>query len=215
MKLSARQEKISQIVQEFGPITGDAIAQRLSVTRAALRSDLAVLTMMGILDARPKVGYFYLGAPVDNTLALSLRSYNISDILSQAIVVTPTTSLYDTIVMMFTEDVGSLLVCEDGYLQGIVSRKDLLRASLGHNDTSSMPISMIMTPASKVINVALTDHAVDAAYKMIKYEVDCLPVVKVEIVNQKELYKVIGRVSKTSITKLFLECCREHKVRGV
>ena len=33
----------------------------LNVTRATLRSDLAILTMTGILDARPKVGYFYSG----------------------------------------------------------------------------------------------------------------------------------------------------------
>ena len=57
--LSNRQKRIAEIVRLEGPITGEHIAQRLNVTRAALRSDLAILIMGGILDARPKVGYYY------------------------------------------------------------------------------------------------------------------------------------------------------------
>ena len=57
-----RQLKIIQdIVKENEPITSESIASILNVTRATLRSDLAILTMTGILDARPKVGYFYSG----------------------------------------------------------------------------------------------------------------------------------------------------------
>ncbi|MDQ1145006.1 putative ArsR family transcriptional regulator [Bacillus sp. SORGH_AS 510] len=50
-----------QIVKESGPITGEQIADQLSLTRATLRPDLAILTMAGFLDARPRVGYFYTG----------------------------------------------------------------------------------------------------------------------------------------------------------
>ena len=60
MKLSKRQEQIAQIVREEGPVTGSAIAEHLEVTRSALRSDLSVLTMLGVLDARPNVGYYYV-----------------------------------------------------------------------------------------------------------------------------------------------------------
>lgn len=59
--LSERQETILQIVKENSPITGQHIANRLHVTRAALRSDLAILTMLGLIDARPKLGYFFTG----------------------------------------------------------------------------------------------------------------------------------------------------------
>ena len=59
IQLNERQLKIIDIVKENEPITGEKIADRLNVTRATLRSDLVVLTMTGILDARPKVGYFY------------------------------------------------------------------------------------------------------------------------------------------------------------
>ena len=206
MKLSKRQEQIAQIVREEGPVTGSAIAEHLEVTRSALRSDLSVLTMLGVLDARPNVGYYYVGLSKETQTAERLKSFLVSDVLSQAVVVNGDTSLYDTIVTLFTEDVGTILVCDDSYLVGVVSRKDLLRASMGQTDSHAMPISMIMTPVSKVITVEPTDTLVEAAQKMIDYEVDCLPVVIREDVGNKKRLKVVGRVSKTTVAKVFLEC---------
>lgn len=206
VKLSKRQEQIAQIVREEGPVTGSAIAEHLEVTRSALRSDLSVLTMLGVLDARPNVGYYYVGLSKETQTAERLKSFLVSDVLSQAVVVNGETSLYDTIVTIFTEDVGTILVCDDSYLVGVVSRKDLLRASMGQTDSHAMPISMIMTPVSKVITVEPTDTLVEAAQKMIDYEVDCLPVVVREDVGNKKRLKVVGRVSKTTVAKVFLEC---------
>ena len=206
MKLSKRQEQIAQIVREEGPVTGSAIAEHLEVTRSALRSDLSVLTMLGVLDARPNVGYYYVGLSKETQTAERLKSFLVSDVLSQAVVVNGDTSLYDTIVTLFTEDVGTILVCDGSYLVGVVSRKDLLRASMGQTDSHAMPISMIMTPVSKVITVEPSDTLVEAAQKMIDYEVDCLPVVVREDVGNKKRLKVVGRVSKTTVTKVFLEC---------
>lgn len=206
VKLSKRQEQIAQIVREEGPVTGSAIAEHLEVTRSALRSDLSVLTMLGVLDARPNVGYYYVGLSKETQTAERLKSFLVSDVLSQAVVVNGDTSLYDTIVTIFTEDVGTILVCDDSYLVGVVSRKDLLRASMGQTDSHAMPISMIMTPVSKVITVEPTDTLVEAAQKMIDYEVDCLPVVIREDVGNKKRLKVVGRVSKTTVAKVFLEC---------
>ncbi len=206
VKLSKRQEQIAQIVREEGPVTGSAIAEHLDVTRSALRSDLSVLTMLGVLDARPNVGYYYVGLSKETQTAERLKSFLVSDVLSQAVVVNGDTSLYDTIVTLFTEDVGTILVCDDSYLVGVVSRKDLLRASMGQTDSHAMPISMIMTPVSKVIAVEPTDTLVEAAQKMIDYEVDCLPVIVREDVGNKKRLKVVGRVSKTTVAKVFLEC---------
>ena len=206
VKLSKRQEQIAQIVHEEGPVTGSAIAEHLEVTRSALRSDLSVLTMLGVLDARPNVGYYYVGLSKETQTAERLKSFLVSDVLSQAVVVNGDTSLYDTIVTLFTEDVGTILVCDGSYLVGVVSRKDLLRASMGQTDSHTMPISMIMTPVSKVIAVEPTDTLVEAAQKMIDYEVDCLPVVVREDVGNKKRLKVVGRVSKTTVAKVFLEC---------
>ena len=206
MKLSKRQEQIAQIVREEGPVTGSAIAEHLEVTRSALRSDLSVLTMLGVLDARPNVGYYYVGLSKETQTAERLKSFLVSDVLSQAVVVNGDTSLYDTIVTLFTEDVGTILVCDGSYLVGVVSRKDLLRASMVQTDSHTMPISMIMTPVSKVIAVEPTDTLVEAAQKMIDYEVDCLPVVVREDIGNKKRLKVVGRVSKTTVAKVFLEC---------
>ena len=205
VKLSKRQEQIAQIVREEGPVTGSAIAEHLEVTRSALRSDLSVLTMLGVLDARPNVGYYYVGLSKETQTAERLKSFLVSDVLSQAVVVNGDTSLYDTIVTIFTEDVGTIIVCDESYLVGVVSRKDLLRASMGQTDSHTMPISMIMTPVSKVITVEPTDTLVEAAQKMIEYEVDCLPVVVREDVENKKRLKVVGRVSKTTVAKVFLE----------
>lgn len=61
IELNKRQEHILQIVKDQGPITGEHIADKLNLTRATLRPDLAILTMAGYLEARPRVGYFYTG----------------------------------------------------------------------------------------------------------------------------------------------------------
>ena len=61
MQLNERQEKIVEIVKTHGPITGEKVAEQLNLTRASLRPDLAFLTQIGLLDARPRVGYYYKG----------------------------------------------------------------------------------------------------------------------------------------------------------
>ena len=53
MKLTPRQEEIIKLVKEKQPITSEELASKVGVTRAALRPDLAILTMIGVLDARP------------------------------------------------------------------------------------------------------------------------------------------------------------------
>ncbi|RYD04099.1 hypothetical protein N752_16080 [Desulforamulus aquiferis] len=54
MELSKRQETILEIVKKNGPITGEQIAEQLNLTRATLRPDLSILTMAGLLEARPR-----------------------------------------------------------------------------------------------------------------------------------------------------------------
>ncbi len=75
MKLSGRQEEIIKLVKEGQPITSEALAEKLGVTRAALRADLAILTMIGILDAKPKVGYIYSGKPTNTAILDNISKY--------------------------------------------------------------------------------------------------------------------------------------------
>ncbi len=57
---------------------------------------------------------------------------------------------------------------------------------MGQTDSHTMPISMIMTPVSKVIGGAYRYFG-RAAQKMIDYEVDCLPVVVREDIGNRNV----------------------------
>lgn len=204
IQLNERQEKIIDIVKENQPITSEAIANRLELTRSTLRPDLAILTMSGILDARPKVGYFYTGRTAMSYISEKIQGIKVSDIKSIPVVLDESTNIYDAIVIMFLEDVGSIFVSNNGFLAGVVSRKDLLRNAIGGIDLNKMPVGMIMTRMPNIIYIDSQGSVLDAAMKLIDHEIDSLPVV--EVINSDEkLYKVTGRVTKTTITRLFVE----------
>ena len=67
-----------------------------------------------------------------------------------------------------------------------------------------MPVGMIMTRTPNVITTNKEDDVVLAAKKIIEHEVDSIPVVEINEEDTNQI-KVIGRLSKTNITKLFLE----------
>ena len=111
-------------------------------------------------------------------------------------------SLYEVIVNMFLSDVGSIFIIDkEENLCGIVSRKDLLKATIGGADMNKMPIGMIMTRTPNIVTVGREDKVVLAAKKIIEHEVDSIPVVE-QVDNN---IKIVGKISKTNITKLFLE----------
>lgn len=207
IELNERQGKILAIVKELGPITGENIAELLAVTRAALRSDLAVLTMSGYLDAKPRVGYTYKSDGVDNKIRKVLNQYRVRDIMSMAVVVKEKCSVYDAIVTLFVEDTGSIFVLdEENFLAGIVSRKDLLKTTLGQADIHKMPVSVVMTRMPNIINATIDDTVVEVVKKIVEHEVDSLPVVKCFIgMHNEEKCEVIGRITKTNIARLFLD----------
>lgn len=204
--LSTRQKRIAEIVRLEGPITGEHIAERLNVTRAALRSDLAILVMGGILDARPKVGYFYTGKNTLGMLMEEISDISVSDLMSVPVAISDEKNAYEAVITMFLEDVGSVfIVDEKGLLTGIVSRKDLLKAAINNNnDLKSLPVVMVMTPLSKLIVVEPEDSAASAARKLIDNEIDCLPVVK-SVDNGSRSYEVVGRITKTNFTHLLMD----------
>ncbi|SHH65032.1 helix-turn-helix transcriptional regulator [Sporanaerobacter acetigenes] len=206
IQLSERQEKIIDIVKENEPITGEAIAQRLKLTRSTLRPDLAILTMSGILDARPKVGYFYTGKTAFSFVSESIRKIKVSEVKSVPIVVDEESSIYDSIVTLFLEDVSSIFVTSNGFLTGVVSRKDFLKNAIGGLDLNKTPIGVIMTRMPNIVVTKPEETILDAAMKIIDHEVDSIPVVEeVEIKDGKSEYRIIGKISKTTITRLFVE----------
>lgn len=207
IQFSERQQRIVEIVKNQGPITGEHIASLLKLTRATLRPDLAILTMSGILEARPRVGYFYSGKPSESLLAKKIRGVLVKDLKSVPVVVKENTAVYDCIVTMFTEDVGTLYVVdEEGALAGVVSRKDFLRNLLGQSDLHKMPVGVLMTRMPNLITTHNEETVFMAARKMIEHEIDSLPVVRpLSLETQTEQFEVIGRLTKTNITRLFVE----------
>ena len=204
--LTPRQERIIEMVKAGGPLTGEQLAERVGVSRAALRPDLAILIMSGVLDARPKVGYYYTGKGAFNMLTEEISRYRVRDTQSVPVVVSTTTSAYDTIVAMFLEDVGSIFVVEPGgILRGVVSRKDLLKAAMGSRDLQKIPVKVIMTGMSKMIMTDPEEPILAAAKKMVDGEIDSLPVVRPMGADDEKAFEVVGRLTKTNITRLLVE----------
>ena len=208
MELTKRQEQIVEIVKTEGPITGSRIAEKLSLIRSTLRPDLTILTMAGILEARPRVGYFYAGKTPDSFIAEAIQKIYVGDVKSVPVVIGENATVYDAVVKMFLEDVGTLFIVRDGgFLDGIISRKDLLKATMGGGaDIQKMPISVVMTRMPNLITTTPDEPILVAAKKLTGREVDSLPVVRViSNENGSEDLEVIGRVTKTTVTRLFVE----------
>nr|WP_269669021.1 helix-turn-helix transcriptional regulator [Staphylococcus pasteuri] len=205
--MNQRQEQIVEIVKQHGPITGEHIADQLNLTRATLRPDLAILTMSGFLEARPRVGYYYSGKSKNKIIHEQLRQYVVKDYMTQPVVVKEDMSVYDAICTIFLEDAGTLFITnKDNDFIGVCSRKDLLRASMIGNDIHTMPISVNMTRMPNLTYLEESELIIYAANQMIDKEIDAIPIVRLKD-NQK--YEVVGRVSKTTITKLFVSLFKE------
>lgn len=207
MKLSERQEEIVRIVKEGQPVTSEALAEKLGVTRAALRADLAILTMIGILDAKPKVGYVYLGKGQNTRILENISKVLAGEIMSKPVTVSEETTVYDAIVSLFLNDVGTLFIESDGALVGAVSRKDFLKNAIGGTDINKVPVGVIMTRMPNIICGFAVDSAYDLAKKIIEHEIDSIPIVeKIETSSKEKVkFKIIGKISKTNITKLFVK----------
>ena len=206
MKLTPRQEEIVRLVKEGQPITSEALAGKLGVTRAALRPDLAILTMIGVLDARPKVGYIYSDKPSNSFIYEKIKNIKVKDIMSKPVTVCEETMLHDAIVHLFLNDVGTMFVENGGVLTGAVSRKDFLKVAIGGTDIYKVPVGVIMTRMPNIVCAVEEDCAFDVAKKIIEHEIDSVPVVKrIEENEGKERLEIIGKISKTNITKLFVK----------
>ncbi|MBT2569085.1 helix-turn-helix transcriptional regulator [Planococcus sp. ISL-110] len=207
IELNKRQEEILQIVKGNGPITGEQIADRLNLTRSTLRPDLAILTMAGFLDARPRVGYFYSGKKPGQDVTDTMNNMKVKDFQSIPVVVREDVSVYDAISQMFLDDVGTLFVVDKkSYLAGVLSRKDLLRASLGSQNLAGIPVHIIMTRMPNITYCAKNESLIQAAHRLINQQIDALPVVE----EQPDGFKVVGRLTKTNITRAFLSLSENH-----
>ena len=209
MELNKRQMDILTIVKENGPITGEQIAVRLNLVRATIRPDLAILTMAGYLDAKPRVGYFYAGKKPTKSISDSMNTMRVGDFQSIPVVVSESLSVYDAICHMFLEDVGTLFVVdESSLLVGVLSRKDLLRATMGNQETDKVPVHIIMTRMPNITYCTKQDTLLKVAKLMIDKQIDSLPVIQ----ETDAGLEVIGRITKTNITGAFLSLADDHEL---
>lgn len=209
IEFTSRQKLIIELVKENQPITSNQLAERLKVSRAAIRPDLSVLTMSGVLEAKPKMGYFYKS----NTMFDMIKSIKVKEIKSQPVIVSEDTTVYDAIIRLFLEDTGTLYVENNGFLSGVVSRKDFIKIAVGNTEVKKLPIGMIMSRMPKIIYTTDEESVLDAAEKIILHEIDSIPVIEVLKSNDgKQELKVTGKISKTTLTKLLYELGKGMRV---
>lgn len=202
MKYTERQENIIAIVKSHQPITGTDIANSLGYSKSTIRSDLSLLTHTEVLVARPKVGYEINSQKQNQNINAQLFETTVKDIKSKAVMVKENISLHDAIIEIFLSDAGTVFVTnEQDYLCGVVSRKDFLKSILGNVDINQVPVSVIMTRMPNIITTTDDEAIVNAAKKIIQHKIDALPVVE-EV--EPNCYKITGRISKTTLSKLFV-----------
>lgn len=181
-------------------MTGEMLATQLKISLATIRADLRLLTTVGILDARPKVGYAYQGASVLSVDNDALFNTPIAKILLPPTEIKLTTSMEEAVTKLFLADVGSLYVLDDdGALVGLISRKDLLRASFTDRDTT-LPASIVMTRMPNVVTVTADTTIMAASKLLLKHNVDSLPVIQ----KHGDTH-VIGKITKNRIFKYLIE----------
>ena len=204
MDFTQRQKQIVEIVKSKEPVSGDVIAEELGLAKSTLRSDLAVLTMTGVLDARPKVGYIYSGLEPQSLLFEQFNQYKVADVMIQPVIVYPDTKVNDAITSLFMYDVGSLYVVDSSSksLIGVVSRKDLLRSLLA-GQAEKTAVAIVMTRMPNIIAVTPEMTVLKAAELISKHQIDSLPVISSDD-------QVIGKMSKTNIIDLLVELSSEE-----
>ncbi|GGD48632.1 transcriptional regulator [Paenibacillus nasutitermitis] len=165
--------------------------------------------MLHVLEAKPKVGYSLgrASSGQDSRYLERFHQRKVKEVQSAPVALYETTSVSDAVVALFLENVGSLTVVDaQGYLAGIVSRKDLLKVTLGNQGAAAIPISLVMTRHPNVVTVTPECTVVEAARKLITHQVDSLPVVRdADTQGSGSRLEVVGRISKTTMTLLLLE----------
>ena len=168
--------------------------------------------MLGLIDAKPKVGYF-LGKAFspEGKLNLRLKEVKVKEAMSRPAVVRENATVHDAVFTMFLEQSSMLTVTddEDG-LAGVVTVKDLLKVAFGNPNASSIPVQMVMTRLPRVVTVSPEDTVLEAAAKMIEHQVSALPVVRRrEGEDDHKPPELIGKISKTNVVQLLVDVASE------
>ncbi|MGG1635119.1 CBS domain-containing protein [Paenibacillus sp. FSL K6-3182] len=205
--------ELLELVKRHAPITGEQLAESLGVSRPTLRSDLSLLVMLGLLDAKPKVGYFLGNTYRSSSEPLQqLNNMKVREVQGVPVNVPDSLSVHDAVITLFTENADTLLIVnEQKRFVGIVTPKDLLKITLGNAGAASIPISMVMTRYPNIVTLMPDESVMEAIRKMSLHQVDCLPVI-VPREDQVTDPEVTGWVSKSNIIRLMADIAMDGKL---
>lgn len=106
----------------------------------------------------------------------SLMQIAVSDLVTrEAVTVSPQTAVREAAKIMHREGISSLLVTEQGKLEGIVTDRDLRNRVVAEGRSYDAPLSAIMTPSPVTVDVRQRGH--EALVEMIRSRYHHLPVV--------------------------------------
>ena len=192
MTLTERQHRILEIIKKKSPISGDEIAELLSLSKSALRTDFSILTKLNLVISKQNKGYIFN----NKCTLLEVKNY-----MSPQNSIDIKTTVYDAIIHLFNFDLGTLVVVDKDKLAGIISRKDLLKSVLNNKNIEKTPVSMIMTRMPNIVYCFEDDSVLEAIKKLIDHEIDSLPVLRRE--NGK--ISLVGRFTKTNVMKIYYQ----------
>ena len=203
--------ELLELVKKHSPVTGEQLAEYLGVSRPTLRSDLSLLVMLGLLDAKPKVGYFLGNAYRSNNEAIQrFAAMKVREVQGVPVNILDSLSVHEAVITLFTENADTLLVVnEQKQFVGIVTPKDLLKITLGNAGASAIPVSMVMTRYPNIVTLLQGESVMDAIRKMALHQVDCLPVIHP---HEDGGTQVTGWVSKSNIIRLMADAVGAHEL---
>ena len=148
----------------------------------------------------------------------------VSDAMTKSpIYVGPKESAFECVKKMVDQEVGSLIVKEDGKLLGIVTEKDFLTNLIRTKEDHSIPISKIMTKKEKMITITGDEDLYEAILTMSRENVRRLPVMSEDYILGLLTYKDILGIHP-ELYDLFIEKykikeheekpARQHYVEG-
>ncbi len=214
MKLTDTQRTIVDLLKDEGHMSQSDIAEKLGVAKSSIRGDLALLTTLEILGARQSYGYYYQGKKNYILFAELLKSFPIENIMSMPVIIEERTSDYEAIVTMFLENVGSIYITKNGNLVGVVSRKDLLRAAIGNQDLNNTPVNVVMTRMPNIKTVTPETSVFECAKIIVESQIDGVPVIELDR-KVPGVVRVVGRITKTNITNLFVRMGNDYFIEGM